>query len=538
MTTRVAIVAPIVVQHDAISTAVRNLWRMLAAEPGFDVSVLTHVNEHPELPARIIGGVAELLQDRAFCAADVLIYAFGIYNPLFDALLVGNGHARQIVRFHNITPPELLGPEAGPVIAKSFAQLHVLSCADRIWADSEENAAMLARHGVGVGKTEVLPLAVDWPPPATLASKPKTPVKALYVGRIVPSKGLADLIDALRPEDGIALSVVGNLRFSDAPYLERCRTSARSRGLNDCVRFLGTVDSEELQELYYASHILAIPSYHEGFCKPVIEALRTGCVPVGYASSNLPAITGGLGRLVPERDVAALGSALRELATALRSGSELPLDVGPLGAADLDAAARRHVETFAFDRLAAMTVFRVRAVAGHPGRVRPQFLVLPDAEMRERPRDSLNRLPDLGDWEPGGVLSDIMRDLRQPVCIHRKSWEYALAIQGLSQLGVTRPDSIGLAVGAGSESPLFHYANSVARMVATDLYDNPQHEGTPAMLRNPQSFAPFPYREDRTRGPPHVGRRAAFPGPDLRLRVLPVVDRTFRQPGHATAQPR
>lgn len=33
-------------------------------------------------------------------------------------------------------------------------------------------------------------------------------------------------------------------------------------------------------------------------------------------------------------------------------------------------------------------------------------------------------------------------------------------------------------------------------MVATDLYDNPLHEGTPLMLTSPQSFAPFPYRED------------------------------------------
>jgi glycosyltransferase involved in cell wall biosynthesis len=359
--TRAAIIAPIVVRHDAISTAVRNLWRILA-EPGWDVSVLTTANEYPEMPTRIVPGIAELLLERAFRQADVLIYEFGIYSPLFDALLVGNGLGRQIVRFHNITPPELLGPEAGPLIAKSFAQLHVLSCADRIWAVSEENASVLARHNVGTGRTEVLPLVVDWPPRAALATKPKQTVEALFVGRMVRSKGLADLLEALEPADDIRLTVVGNLRFSDPVYFEECRAVVAARGLGSSIRFLGTVESETLRDLYHRSHILAIPSYHEGFCKPVIEALRSGCVPVGYAGSNLPAITGGLGRLVPEGDIAALGRALRDVAAALRSGAELPLDGGTRTPAGFDAACEAWVQNFAFDRLRATTIARVQAL--------------------------------------------------------------------------------------------------------------------------------------------------------------------------------
>lgn len=123
--------------------------------------------------------------------------------------------------------------------------------------------------------------------------------------------------------------------------------------------------------------------------------------------------------------------------------------------------------------------------------------VLPDGEMRERDRTSLNRLPDYADWEPGIPLTDYMRELGQPVCIHRKSWEYGMCIHGLNQLGVVTHDAKALAVGAGSEPPLYYFANRVASMVATDLYDNPDHEGTPQMLANPRSFAPFPYLEDR-----------------------------------------
>ena len=118
-----------------------------------------------------------------------------------------------------------------------------------------------------------------------------------------------------------------------------------------------------MQALYYASHILAVPSYHEGFCKPVIEGLRSGCVPVGYAGSNIPAITGGLGRLVAEGDSAGLGDALRDVAGAIRTGGAIPLDSGRYTAAAFDAAAKQYVQAFEYDGLARETVARVAAMA-------------------------------------------------------------------------------------------------------------------------------------------------------------------------------
>ncbi|MFY0613141.1 MAG: class I SAM-dependent methyltransferase [Hyphomicrobiaceae bacterium] len=130
------------------------------------------------------------------------------------------------------------------------------------------------------------------------------------------------------------------------------------------------------------------------------------------------------------------------------------------------------------------------------GRIRPEIIVLPDNELRQMERPSLNRLPDLADWEPGTRLTDLMRELWQPICIHRKGWEYGIALEGLERLGVVNENAQALAIGAGSEPPLFYYANLIKKMVATDLYDNPDHEGTPVMLTNPDAFAPFSYRRD------------------------------------------
>jgi len=71
-----------------------------------------------------------------------------------------------------------------------------------------------------------------------------------------------------------------------------------------------------------------------------------------------------------------------------------------------------------------------------------------------------------------------------------------MCIYGLEKLGVVTSTSAAPAVGAGYERPLYYFANSIARMVATDLYDNPDHEGKPAMLTGPGKSAPFPYRKE------------------------------------------
>jgi SAM-dependent methyltransferase len=123
--------------------------------------------------------------------------------------------------------------------------------------------------------------------------------------------------------------------------------------------------------------------------------------------------------------------------------------------------------------------------------------VVPDDQMRERERLSLNRLPDTSDWEPGNRLTNLLRELNQPICVHRKAWEYGLCIEGLEKLKCVTPEASAISVGAGTEPPLFYYAGRIRRMVATDLYNNPEHEGTPAMLVDPSKFAPLPYHKER-----------------------------------------
>ena len=134
------------------------------------------------------------------------------------------------------------------------------------------------------------------------------------------------------------------------------------------MELVGAVDDARLAALYHAAHILAIPSYHEGFCKPVIEGLRAGCIPVGYAAHNIPHIARGLGRMVPTGNRQALANALTEVIQSIAqapvgaANRQLPLYIGVRSPSDFDQEAQAYVAGFAFERVADQMVRSARRV--------------------------------------------------------------------------------------------------------------------------------------------------------------------------------
>lgn len=379
---RVTIICPIVVRHDAISAAAVDTYRALANDPRFDVVLLTWCSDFPEIGARIVlGGVADMLLDPAFLQADMLVYHFGIYAELIDALLVGNGHAVQAVYFHNITPIEIVPAADRPTIERSFRQVSNLGCADEVWPVSPVNAQELIDRGLDQSRLRTIPLAVDGPRLLDLEGKQARPIEILFVGRLVPSKGVLDLIRGMarirhRLRVSARIRIVGNERFSSQAYIAAVRAEITALGNDLSVELLGTVDDERLHDLYLSSHVFAIPSYHEGFCKTAVEALRAGCIPVGYAAHNLPNVVGGLGRLTPAGDINELGAALLDVVNGTAAALEAPehahlhLDRGQMSLREFDREAKRYVETFTFRRFAEATQERILALC-HNGRLRP-----------------------------------------------------------------------------------------------------------------------------------------------------------------------
>jgi glycosyltransferase involved in cell wall biosynthesis len=264
-----------------------------------------------------------------------------------------------------------------PVIERSLRQVDILRTADEIWADSPTNAQELLDRGFDPMRVHVIPLVVEDPRTARLADKPTAPVNILYVGRIAPAKGLHDLIPAvaqarlLRGE--VRVTIAGNTTWTDPAYLARLRESIVRHGLADVVHFVGRIDDAERERLLHTAHILVVPSYHEGFCRPVVEGLRAGCVPLVYDAYNLPHIAAGLGRVVPTGDIGALAAAMRELVHALPAALAHPmeallrLDRGQTSVVEFSDLAHRHTDDFTFETVG--TQMRQRLL-NHLGSVR------------------------------------------------------------------------------------------------------------------------------------------------------------------------
>ncbi|MFP4170449.1 MAG: glycosyltransferase family 4 protein [Methanomassiliicoccales archaeon] len=104
------------------------------------------------------------------------------------------------------------------------------------------------------------------------------PMRLLFVGSVTPHKGLEVLVEALGLVGGdFTLDVVGPQ--SDPGYAERVKERERVHGIEDRVRWLGPMGREGIAHLLGGSHLLAVPSFHEGYGIVYVEALAHG-VPV------------------------------------------------------------------------------------------------------------------------------------------------------------------------------------------------------------------------------------------------------------------
>ncbi len=135
---------------------------------------------------------------------------------------------------------------------------------------------------------------------------------ALFVGRLVPYKGVDVLLRALESLD------IGAVIVGDGPLRADLEADAARLGIAGRVFFLGSVDDEAVSAWYGACDLLVLPSVTraEAFGLVQIEAMaRTKPVISTRLATGVPWVNvdGVTGRTVPPGDVSALREALREL---------------------------------------------------------------------------------------------------------------------------------------------------------------------------------------------------------------------------------
>jgi len=179
---------------------------------------------------------------------------------------------------------------------------------------------LLALRPELAAKTVVIPNGID-----TQAAPPREPAETRsslgiaegvplvgMVARLAPQKGVADFMRAARVvADGLPSTqfvVVG-----DGPLRDEARSLCREMKLEDCVRFLGEMESA--RDLVAAFDLLVLPSISEGSPILAMEAMALGKPVVATAVGGVPEIVvdGQTGILVEPSDPEALGRAVLSL---------------------------------------------------------------------------------------------------------------------------------------------------------------------------------------------------------------------------------
>ena len=202
------------------------------------------------------------------------------------------------------------------------AHLHISRFSRSLWSGS--NARQIVISG-GVDATRFSP-----------ASEPQPDFRAIFVGRILPHKGIDVLINAL--PNGMQLDVIG--RAYDDRYFGDLQTLARDKS----VSFLNDADDDALIAAYRRASVVVLPSVYrtmygdnsfapELLGQALLEGMACGLPAIASDVAAMPemVVDGVTGFIVHGGDVTTLRSRL----TQLRDSSGAARAMG--------AAARNHV---------------------------------------------------------------------------------------------------------------------------------------------------------------------------------------------------
>lgn len=137
----------------------------------------------------------------------------------------------------------------------------------------------------------------------------------VYVGSEDPRKNLPRLIQALAQVRAVLPHVV-LLKVGRAHNDEqrpRLVSLAAELGISESVRFLETVEDDELPLLYNLASGVVMPSLHEGFGYPPLEAMACGTPVASSYTTSLGEIVGDAALTFDPTDVSAIADALIRL---------------------------------------------------------------------------------------------------------------------------------------------------------------------------------------------------------------------------------
>jgi glycosyltransferase involved in cell wall biosynthesis len=242
-------------------------------------------------------------------SADLIVVEYGHAYPLLNLLpmLVG-GKARIVLDYHGVSPPRLWPGAQRDMLEAGLRQRGLVWCADAAVVHSRfTRHELLEPTHFPRERCAIVPLPVDTtffcPGPRGESWRRHLGLEdatvLLFVGRLAPNKRVPILIEALDRLRGRTPSVHAVIVGDDGDVYQlekrRCQEHAATLGLADRVHFLGQVSPEQLRTAYRSANVFVMPSQHEGFCVPVVEAMACGLPVVAARAGALAETVGAAG---------------------------------------------------------------------------------------------------------------------------------------------------------------------------------------------------------------------------------------------------
>jgi glycosyltransferase involved in cell wall biosynthesis len=178
-----------------------------------------------------------------------------------------------------------------------FIRKVVMRSSDVITVVSEPMREKLREELGNARSIKVIPMGTDLKSEFIPGSKVREPFSFLFVGRLIPIKGVNVLINAFSEVNtaipGSTLSIVGS-----GPDEGRLKKLVEQYSLQGKVKFMGGISHEKLPEIYQAHEVAVFPFFslqsgaQEAFGLVMVEALGCGCSVI---ASDIPAARAVLG---------------------------------------------------------------------------------------------------------------------------------------------------------------------------------------------------------------------------------------------------
>jgi len=157
-------------------------------------------------------------------------------------------------------------------------QGHVLSRADRVLTLHEAGLEVLAGYGVDAQQISNFVIERDAPD----RQHRKGIVQILFVGWVMPYKGVLELIEAVSQIPDVHLTLLGRIIQETE---EEVNAAIDRAGIRERLTMPGEVPLSEVWDYYDAADIFTLPSWTEGFPNTLVEAMMSALpsvyTPVG-----------------------------------------------------------------------------------------------------------------------------------------------------------------------------------------------------------------------------------------------------------------